>query len=208
MSEVEDSCVERPESKSQVTRFRVWIIIFSLIVAGAVLSVVVSIGIRRHNDRLLSAQLIQSEVELQTTGARIADIKDHKFKTMAEYVSAYASVEPLLNDYDHKLQAYADLCVRAQRRDEKRSLINILRREHPYSSEVWGNASEIIQLVRQISLVMKKEASVIRDMSALAEDQQVQFWHEEFVPLLGQEHALRERLALAGQKMSSESTAQ
>jgi len=56
--------------------------------------VVVSIGIQRHNDRLLSAQLIQSEGELQTTGARIADIKDHKLKTMAEYVSAYASVEP------------------------------------------------------------------------------------------------------------------
>jgi len=33
MSEVEDSSVERPESKSQATRFPVWIIIFSLIVA-------------------------------------------------------------------------------------------------------------------------------------------------------------------------------
>jgi hypothetical protein len=55
---------------------------------------------------------------------------------------------------------------------------------------------------------MKKEAWVIRDMSASPENEQVQFWHEEFVPLLGSEHALRERLALAGQKMSSESTAQ
>jgi len=113
-----------------------------------------------------------------------------------------------LNDYDHKLQAYADLCIGAQQRDEKRSLINILRRENPSSPEVWSNASEIIRLVRQSSLVMKKETSVIRDMSALPEDQQVQFWHDEFVPLLGQEHAFRERLALAGQKMSAESTAQ
>ena len=208
MSEVEDSSVDRSEPKWHATRFRSWLIVISLIVSVVVLTVVVAIAIEHHNDRLLSAQLIQSEVELQTTGARIADIKDHKFKAMAEYVSAYASVEPLLNDYDDKLQAYADLCVTAQRRDEKRSLINILRREHPYSSEVWGNASEIIQLVRQISSVMKKETSVIRDMSALPEDEQVQFWHEEFVPLLGQEHALRERLALAGQKMSSESTAQ
>jgi hypothetical protein len=79
---------------------------------------------------------------------------------------------------------------------------------HPYSSDVWSNASEIIQLVRQISSVMKKETSVIRGMSAFPEGEQVQFWHEEFVPLLGQEHALRERLALAGQQMSSESTAQ
>jgi hypothetical protein len=55
---------------------------------------------------------------------------------------------------------------------------------------------------------MKKEASVIRDMSAFPEDEQVQFWHEEFVPLLAQKHALRERLALAGQRMSSEPTSQ
>jgi hypothetical protein len=55
---------------------------------------------------------------------------------------------------------------------------------------------------------MKKEASVIRDMSSFPEDEQVQFWHEEFVPLLAQEHALRERLALAGQRVSSEPTSQ
>lgn len=149
-------------------------IVISLIVSVAVLTVVVAIALQHHNDRLLSAQLIQSEVELQTTGTRIADIKDHKFKTMAEYVNVYASVEPLLKDYDHKLQAYADLCVRAQRIDEKRSLISILRREHPYSPELWSNASEIIQLVRQISSVMKKEVSVIRDMSVFPEDEQVQ----------------------------------
>jgi hypothetical protein len=203
-----NSSVDRSKPKRHPTRFRFWLIVISVIVSVVVLTVVVAIAIQHHNDSLLSAQLIQSEVELQTTGARIADIKDHKFKTMAEYVSAYASVEPLLNDCDHKLQAYADLCVRAQRKDEKRSLINILRRGHPYSPEVWSNSSEIIQLVRQISSVMKKESSVIHDMSAFPEDEQVQFWHEEFVPLLAQEHALRERLALAGQKMSSESTAQ
>jgi hypothetical protein len=200
--------VDRSEPKSHAARFRLWITIISLIVAGAVLALVVTIAIQHHNDRLLSAQMIQSEAELQTTGARIADLKDHKFKTLGEYASAYAQVEPLLNDYDHKLQAYADLCNRAQRRDEKRSPIDILRREHPYSPDVWSNASEIVELVSQISSVMKKEASVIHDMSAFPENEQVQFWHEEFVPLLGKEHALREKLALAGQKMSSESTAQ
>jgi hypothetical protein len=203
-----NSSVDPSEPKRPATRFRFWVIVISLILAGAFLAVVVAIGIQHHNDRLLSARLIQSEVELQTTGATIADIKDHKFKTMAEYVSAYVQIEPLLSDYDHKLQAYADLCNRAQRRDERRTLINILRREEPYSPEIWRDASEIIQLVRQISSVMKKEASVIRDMSSFPEDEQVQFWHEEFVPLLAQEHALRERLALAGQRMSSEPTSQ
>jgi hypothetical protein len=157
-----NSSVDPSEPKRPATRFRFWVIVISLILAGAFLTVVVAIGIQHRNDRLLSAQLIQSEVELQTTGARIADIKDHKFKTMAEYVSAYAQIEPLLSDYDHKLQSYTDLCNRAQLRDERRTLINILRREKPYSPEIWRNASEIIQLVRQISSMMKKEASVIR----------------------------------------------
>ena len=53
---------------------------------------------------------------------------------------------------------------------------------------------------------MKKEVSVIRDMSSLPEKEQVQFWHEEFVPLLGEEHALREELLLVGQRISPEST--
>jgi hypothetical protein len=152
--------------------------------------------------------MIRSEVELQTTGARISGIKDHELKTMAEYVGAYVQVAPLLDDYDHKLEAYADLCNRAQRRDERRSLINILRNQKSYSSDVWRNASEIIQLVRAISAVMRKEASVIHDMSSLPYEERVQFWHEEFVPRLAQEHALRERLALAGQQMSPEPTAQ
>jgi hypothetical protein len=48
----------------------------------------------------------------------------------------------------------------------------------------------------------EKEASVIRDMSPLPEQEQLRFWHEEFLPLLVQEHALREQLLLAGQRMS------
>ena len=203
-----NSGVDHSTPKKHATEFRLWIIIISLLVAGAVLAGIVAIGVQRHNDQQLAAQMIRSEVELQTTGAEISGIKDHEFKTMAEYVNAYVQVAPLLDEYDHKLEAYADLCKRAQRRDERRSLINILRNQNSYSSDVWRNASEIIQLVRAISGVMRKEASVIRDMSSLPNEEQVQFWHEEFVPLLGQEHALRERLALAGQKMSSESTAQ
>jgi hypothetical protein len=119
---------------------------------------------------------------------------------LPDYVKAYVHVEPLLSDYDRELQEYSDLCNRAQRRDQTRWLIHF--RRHRYDPEVWRNASEIVELVRQINAVMKKEASVIRDISALPETEQVQFWHEEFVPLLAQEHALREQLLLAAQKRS------
>jgi len=203
-----NSGVDHSTPKKHATEFRLWIIIISLLVAGTVVAGIVAIGVQRHNDQQLAAQMIRSEVELQTIGAEISGIKDHEFKTMAEYANAYVQVAPLLDDYDDKLEVYADLCKRAQRRDQRRSLINILRNQNSCSSDVRRNTSEIIELVRAISAVMRKEASVIRDMSSLPHEEQVQFWHEEFVPLLAQEHALRERLALAGQKMPSESTSQ
>jgi hypothetical protein len=195
-----NSSVDHSTPKQHATGFRLWIIIISLFLAGTVAAVLLAIGVQHHNDQQLAAQMMRSEVELQTTGARISGIKDHKFKTMAEYVDAYVQVAPLLDDYDHELQEYADLCERARRRDERRSLINIMRGQKSFSSDVWRNASAIIQLVREISSVMKREASVIRDISSLPEQEQVQFWHEQFLPLLAQEHALRERLALAGRR--------
>src|SRR5712675_1614443 len=102
-------------------------------------------------------------------GARIADIKDHEFRTMAEYVAAYAQVEPLLTAYDQKLQEYSELYNTAQQRDKKRGLINIQRLHNRYNPEVWRNTLEIIALIREINEVMKKEASVIRDMRSLPE---------------------------------------
>jgi hypothetical protein len=103
--------------------------------------------------------MIQTETDLETTGARIADIKDRHFTSTADYIT--------------------DIC---------------------------RDASGIIELTGQINAVMKKEASVIRDMSSLPEKEQVQFWHEEFAPLLTQEHALRETLLVVGQRTSPEST--
>jgi hypothetical protein len=72
---------------------------------------------RHHEDHVLTAQMIQAETDLKTTGAKIADIKDRHFTSMADYIHSYSHVAPLLDDYDHKLHEYADLCNRAQLRD-------------------------------------------------------------------------------------------
>jgi hypothetical protein len=127
---------------------------------------------------------------------------------MAEYVAAYAQVEPLLTAYDQKLQEYSELYNTVQQRDQKRGLINIQRWHNHYNPEVWRNTSELIAIIHQIDDVMKKEASVIRDMCSLPEQEQVQFWHEEFMPLVAQEHVLRERLVIAGHKVSQERSTQ
>jgi hypothetical protein len=127
---------------------------------------------------------------------------------MAEYVAAYAQVEPLLTAYDQKLQEYSELYTTVQQRDQKRGLINIQRWHNHDNPEVWRNTSELIAIIHQINDVMMKETSVIRDMRSLPEQEQVQFWHEEFMPLVAQEHALREQLLVAGQKVSQEGSTQ
>ena len=127
---------------------------------------------------------------------------------MAEYVAAYAQVEPLLTAYDQKLQEYSELYNTAQQRDQKRGPINIRRLHNRYNPEIWRNTSELIALIRQINDVMKQEASVIRDMGSFPEQEQLQFWHEEFMPLVAQEHALREQLLVAGRKVSQERSTQ
>lgn len=66
----------------------------------------------------------------------------------------------------------------------------------------------LIAIIHQINDVMMKEASVIRDVRSLPEQEQVQFWHEEFMPLVAQEHALREQLLAAEQKISQERSTQ
>jgi len=186
----------------------VWVSAASSIVFTMVLIVAIALGIQSHNDRVLGAQVVQSESELRTVGAQIAAIKDHQFGTMSEYIAAYARVEPLLKDYDQKLQQYSELCSTAQQRDQKRGLLNIQRLHSRYNAEVWRNNSELIDLVRQVNEVTKKEASVIHDMASLPAEEQVQFWHEEFMPLAAQEHALRERLLLVGQRVSPERATQ
>ena len=169
------------ESKGAAKRLRFWIAIVCLSVTGSMLGVAVVLGIQNREDHVLTGQITQTEAQLRALGAQIADIKDHEFKTMAEYGVAYAQIEPLLTEYDQKLQEYSQLYETAQQRDQKRGLINIQRLHNRYNLEVWRNTSELIALIREINDVMKKEAPVIHDMRSIPEQEQVQFWHEEFM---------------------------
>lgn len=127
---------------------------------------------------------------------------------MAEHIKAYARIERLTILYDQKLQRYSDLYKIVQQRDQNRGVINVQRLHTRYQPEPWRNGAEIVGLVRQVNEITKKEASVIHDMSSLPESEQVQFWHEEFMPLAAQEHALREQLLVAGQRSSSQRSSQ
>ena len=114
--------MDQSEPKAVGMRFRIWMISVSLLVASA-LGVAVVLGVQNHEDHVLTAQITQTEAELRVLGARIADIKDREFKTMAEYLSLRADRTPA----DRIRSQVAGLYNTAQQRDQKRGLINIQR---------------------------------------------------------------------------------
>ena len=185
-------------------------LIFIVVVAVLIALVidVIAEGIESHNDRILDAQITESQSEMRLIGAQIAQMQDHDFESMAQYIQVYARIGPLVNDYDQKLQKYSDLYRSAEERDKHRSVIHFGRQRLRHQSEVWRDGWKIIDLVRQVNEITKKEVSVIHDMSNLPENEQVQFFHEEFMPLAAEEHALREQLREVAQRSSSPSTVQ
>lgn len=68
--------------------------------------------------------------------------------------------------------------------------------------------SEIIRLVREINDITKREISVVHAMAPLPEPERLRSWHEQFMPLAAQEHALREQLQVAGQSQPPDSSIQ
>jgi hypothetical protein len=187
---------------------RSWLlIILAAVLTGLVMDVIAE-GIESHDDRILAAQITESQSEMRLVGGHIAQMKDRDFESMAQCIEVYEQIGPLVNDYDRKLQKYTDLYRSAEARDQRRSVIHFGRERLRHQPEVWSDGWKIIDLVRQVNQITKKEVSVIHDMSNLPENDQVQFFHEEFLPLAAEEHAVREQLREVGQGPSPPATLQ
>ena len=118
---------------------------------------------------------------------------------MNDFIAAYAQVEPLEKEYNQNLQKFAELCRTAKERDSHRSLIDLQKLRCRHHPETWEKMSQIIELVRQINDITKREISVVHAVSSLPEPERGRFWHEQFMPLAAQDHALREELRAVGQ---------
>jgi hypothetical protein len=173
------------------------------VVAGAVLLLgitvlVIAFALQDHDDRVLAEDLDRTGVELKIVGGQIADIKEADLISMNDY-SAHAQVEHLQSDYDQKLQKYSELYGLARKRDSDRGIFNVERFHGKHHPETWENMTEIIDLVRQINELAKRQTALIHAMASLPERERVKFWHEQFAPLAAEKHALREQLRVAGQ---------
>ncbi len=171
--------------------------------ASAVVAILIVIAIafatQEHNDRVLTEDLDRTGVELQVLGRQIADIKDADLVSMNDYICAYAQVEHVQSDYDQKLPKYNELYSLARKRDSDRGIFNVERFHGKHHPETWENMTEIIDLVRQINELTKRQTAVIHAMASLPEPERVKFWHEQFAPLAAEERALREKLRVVGQ---------
>lgn len=147
-------------------------IVLAAVLIGLLIDVIAA-GIEHHDDRVLDAQITESQSEMRLVGARIAQMKDRDFESMAQYIQVYARIGPLVND--QKLQKYSDLYRSAEQRDQHRSVIHFGHARLRHQPEVWSDGWKIIDLVRQVNEITKKEVSVIHDMSNLPESEQVQF---------------------------------
>lgn len=167
------------------------------------MAIAVAIGfmliVEHQGDLRLVAEIDRASSDLQSTGGEIESIKDGNPQGMNDYISAYAQIEPLQGKYDQELERLIDLYRVAQNRSSHRSTPSrwFYGEHHP---EAWEEMSEIIGLVQQISAVNKREISVVHAMASLPDPERIKFWHQEFVPLSAEEHALREQLLLAGRK--------
>jgi hypothetical protein len=180
-------------------KFRQWVLAAATAIVAILIVIAVAFATQEHNGRVLMEDLDRTGVELQLLGRQIGDIKDADLVSMNDYISAYAQVEHLQSDYDQKLQKYSELYSLARKRDSDRGIFNVERFQGKHHLETWQNMTEIIDLVRQINELTKRQTAVIHAMASLPEPERVKFWHEQFAPLAAEEHALREKLRVTGQ---------
>jgi len=178
---------------------RRYIILAAAVVVAGGVAAATAFVIEDRKDRDVAAQPESTEFDLRNIGAQIADIKDADIRTTNDFIAAYAQVEPLEKEYEVTLQRFGEIYQHARERDSHRGLVDPQRwggRHHP---DTWEKVSEIIVLVRQINEITKREISVVHAMALLPEAERAGFWHEQFMPLAAQEHALREQLQVVGQ---------
>src|SRR5215472_8180586 len=185
---------------------------YAVIAGGVVVAILIIIGvaiaIQDRRDKTLAVELERTQSELLGLGSQITAIKDGDLTTTNDYIAAFAQIEPIQKEYDEKLQKFSELYNYARERDSHRGLLNIRRLRGKHHPETWDRMSEIIGLVRQINDITKRESSVVQAMARLPDVERAQFWHEQFLPLAAQEHALREKLMIVGQGKPATSSVQ
>jgi hypothetical protein len=183
-------------NKQGIRRYAIVAVVILVVCIAAAGSTLV---VRDRNEKEMLSQLERSQSDLRVLGGQIANIKDADLTSTNDFISAYAQIEPLEKEYEAKLQQFSALYERARERDSHRGWLDLERLRGRHHPETWEKMSAIIGLVRELNEVTKRQISVVHAMASLPEPERMRFWHEQFMPLAAQEHALREQLQVVGQ---------
>jgi hypothetical protein len=167
-----------------------------------VLSLAITNGIQNGNDRRMVVEKIQAVAkDLTAAVTRIGAIKQRDLRTTNDYIRAYAEIEQLLPDCEAKIEKCAVVCQEARQLDKNKSLIStqLFYKSHP--PDMCKDNFELLNLIRKMDTLTKQEVLTARNMAALPEQDQAEFWRTEFRPLLVQEYDLREKIQIVAGKI-------
>jgi hypothetical protein len=161
----------------------------------AIVCVAITFGIQNGNDRMSTAQVEQGTKDFQAVAAKIGSIKSRDLRTTKDYIDAYKEIEPLLAEFDGRLQHFNDILTKAQQRDKNRGPLNIQRLYGSKEKEwlVWD--FKTFELLRQDSELTKKQIRTVKQMAEFPDEYQVEFWKKNLNPLLEEENVVRQQLA-------------
>jgi len=168
-------------------------------VLGALFAIVLSLaatfGIQNGHDRMSMAEVEEGTKDFQDLAKQIGAIKARDLRTTKDYVDAYEEIEPLMGEFDMKLQTFTDIILRAQETDKERGPLNIQRIFSRGKEEQWVSWDlRMFDLANQDNEVTKKQIAVVKQMADLPEQDQAAFWTENFQPLQKEEAVLRQKI--------------
>ena len=159
-----------------------------------VMSLAVAFGVQNGNDRKLGNRAAQDTSDLAATLLKINLIKQRDLGTAADYVHAYAEVEPLLDTFDGDLQRCIDDQSAAVAMEQNRGPVNIQRLYSGHAAAMKSDA-DALEIFRELAQIIRKEVTTIQMLAVLPDREQASYWQSEFQPLLAREDAIRRRAA-------------
>jgi hypothetical protein len=185
----------RPNTTADNTNVhkRVTILLGAIFVV--VLSVATTFGIQNGNDRLQTMKVKEGMAGFQDVANKIGAIKNRDLRTTSDYIEAYEEMEPLIAEFDAKLEIFRNVLSQARESNKNRGPFNIQRLYVGHEQEWLTWDDQMFDFLTRDSDVTKKQILVAKEMAALPEQSRVEYWNENFLPLVKTEDELRKKLA-------------
>jgi hypothetical protein len=165
------------------------------VIFTVVLSISIAFGVQNGHDRQTTARVEQSMTDFSAIANKIGKIKGRDMETTRDYIEAYSEMEPLIVDFDSRLHTFNSVLLETKEKDKSRGPLNIQLLYGKKEKDWMAWDEQVFSLLLRDSELTKQQVLVAKQMAALPEKNQPEFWERNFRPLLEEENALRQKLA-------------